>query len=196
MTCVRPSAAGRRARRLTTLAATAGALAVAGGAMTAGASPARTPAGHHAAKSVVVVKEVKVAKLGVILTTTKGFTLYRYTPDKAGKVECTGQCTSYWPPLTVAAGVTPAGPNGLKGLGTVMGSGGKEQVTYRGHPLYTYVGDSKPGQTHGQGTQGTWWVVTANVKALVASPAMASGVSASTTTAAPSTTTASGGYGY
>ncbi|MGO9196840.1 MAG: hypothetical protein ACLQK4_06900 [Acidimicrobiales bacterium] len=105
-----------------------------------------------------LVKTVKNAKLGTILVDSKGFTLYRYTPDSKNKSVCTGGCASLWPPLT-APSATATIASGMSGFGTFTRSGGGLQVAYNGIPLYTYAGDSAAGQTNGQGSGGTWYVV-------------------------------------
>ena len=92
-----------------------------------------------------------------LLATTKGRTLYSLSAEKRGKFICTANsgCTSIWVPLTVASGVVPQGP--VK-LGTIRRPEGTIQVTYLGHPLYTFAADKKPGQTKGEGIKdvGTW----------------------------------------
>jgi predicted lipoprotein with Yx(FWY)xxD motif len=94
---------------------------------------------------------------GAILTDSSGRTLYLYTPDEGkGSPQCTsaGGCAAAWPPLE-ASGTPRAGGGVQQGLlGTEDG-----QVTYDGHPLYYYAGDSSPGETSGQGLGGIWFVV-------------------------------------
>ena len=81
-----------------------------------------------------------------ILTNAKGFTLYSFAPDTPTTSKCYGTCAAYWPP---AIGTAAAGA-GLPGtVGTIKRTDGSEQLTYNGHPLYTYVGDSAPGQANG-----------------------------------------------
>jgi len=81
-----------------------------------------------------------------VLTNTKGFTLYSFAPDTPTTSKCYGTCAVYWPPVT---GTAAAG-SGLPGtVGTIKRTDGSEQLTYNGHPLYTYVGDSAPGQAAG-----------------------------------------------
>ena len=81
-----------------------------------------------------------------VLTNAKGFTLYSFAPDTPTTSKCYGSCAAYWPPVT---GTTAAG-SGLPGrVGTIKRTDGSEQLTYNGHPLYTYVGDSAPGQARG-----------------------------------------------
>jgi len=98
-----------------------------------------------------------------IVTTGSGHTLYDFTLDTPTTSGCTSStCTYVWPPLTVT-GTPTVGP-GLKAslVGTIRRPDGTMQVTYGGHPLYTYVSDTTPGDVSGQGiTQsgGQWYVV-------------------------------------
>ena len=81
-----------------------------------------------------------------VLTNAKGFTLYSFAPDTPTASKCYGSCAAYWPPVT---GTTAAG-QGLPGkVATIKRTDGTEQLTYNGHPLYTYIGDSAPGQAKG-----------------------------------------------
>ena len=102
-------------------------------------------------------------KGATVLTNAKGFTLYWFVPDTATKSNCNGSCATYWPPVkgpaTAGAGVTGK-------LGTIKRSDGSTQATYNGHPLYTYVGDTAPGQAKGNGLNlsgGVWHEVTVSV---------------------------------
>jgi predicted lipoprotein with Yx(FWY)xxD motif len=81
-----------------------------------------------------------------VLTDAKGRTLYWFAPDTPATSECTGSCAVYWPPVT---GSPQAGPGVTGKLGTIKRPGGATQATYNGHPLYTYIGDSAPGQAKG-----------------------------------------------
>jgi len=81
-----------------------------------------------------------------VLTDAQGFTLYWFAPDTPTRSTCYGTCAGYWPPVTG----TPSAGRGVTGsLGTVKRSDGTTQATYNGHPLYTYVGDTAPGQAFG-----------------------------------------------
>jgi predicted lipoprotein with Yx(FWY)xxD motif len=98
----------------------------------------------------------------VVLTNAKGFTLYWFALDTATTSRCSGSCTAYWPPV---GGKPAAGPGVSGRIGTIERSGGVLQVTYDGHPLYTYVGDSAPGQAHGNDIDlngGEWHEMTAS----------------------------------
>src|SRR5256884_364178 len=91
---------------------------------------------------------LKTATIGgtTVLTNAKGFTLYSFAPDTPATSKCYGSCAAYWPPVTG----TPAASSALPGrVGTLKRTNGSEQLTYNGHPLYTYVGDSAPGQARG-----------------------------------------------
>jgi predicted lipoprotein with Yx(FWY)xxD motif len=101
-------------------------------------------------------------KSETILVDNKGMTLYYFTPDKGGKVTCTGPCLGVWPPLLVPAGMTkPAADKTVKGtLTTVANPDGKgTQVVYNNWPLYYYAKDKSPGDTTGQNVGGKWFVV-------------------------------------
>jgi predicted lipoprotein with Yx(FWY)xxD motif len=91
---------------------------------------------------------LKAASIGgvTLLTNSKGLTLYLFVPDTATSSRCYGSCAVYWPPVF---GTPKAGPGVTGALGTIRRSDGSAQATYDGHPLYTYIGDSAPGQDHG-----------------------------------------------
>jgi predicted lipoprotein with Yx(FWY)xxD motif len=100
--------------------------------------------------------------LGKILVDSKGRTLYLWEKDSAGKSACSGGCAEAWPPLRASGKPTAGGGAKASLLGTIPRSDGKPQVTYDGHPLYGYQGDSKPGDTTGQGSTGfgaPWYVL-------------------------------------
>jgi len=90
-------------------------------------------------------------KLGKVLVDGKGRTLYLFEADKGPMSACAGACASVWPPLKTT-GNPSAGPGvAASKLGTIKHADGATEITYNGHPLYTYAGDSAPGQTSGQG---------------------------------------------
>ena len=132
------------------LGLTAGALA---GAGSTAAPPSATGSGA----------ELKTATIGgtTVLTNAAGRTLYWFAPDTSTKSACYGSCASYWPPVT---GPLTAG-SGVHGtLGTIARTDGAAQETYNGHPLYTYAGDSAPGQANGNNLNlngGLWHEVVA-----------------------------------
>ncbi len=91
---------------------------------------------------------LKTADIGgvTVLTNAQGLTLYLFAPDTPTTSKCTGSCAAYWPPVF---GTPEAGPGVTGKLGTIRRPGGDLQATYDGHPLYTYIGDSGPGQNTG-----------------------------------------------
>jgi predicted lipoprotein with Yx(FWY)xxD motif len=96
----------------------------------------------------VVLRTAQVGGV-TVLTDSEGLTLYWFAPDKPTSSACYGTCAAYWPPVSgtpvVAAGVT-----GVTGtLGTIRRTDGSVQATYDSHPLYTYIGDTRPGQASG-----------------------------------------------
>jgi predicted lipoprotein with Yx(FWY)xxD motif len=111
------------------------------------------------------------AKIGgaTVLTNAGGFTLYWFAPDTPAKSNCNGSCATFWPPIKGPA--TP-GQGGTGKLGTITRSDGTAQATYNGHPLYTYAGDTAPGQAKGNGLNasgGVWHEVTVSGSAAAAS---------------------------
>lgn len=148
-------------------------LRIASGALVAAAvlvaAPASGFAGALHATKAATVQTKKVAKLGNILVNSKGRTLYMFVPDHRKKVTCKGQCAVIWPPLKMKKGQKPTagGAARQKLLGTDKNPGGGRVVTYNHWPLYTYVTDSKPGQTTGQGLNnsgGKWYVLSPSGK--------------------------------
>jgi predicted lipoprotein with Yx(FWY)xxD motif len=81
-----------------------------------------------------------------VLTDAEGFTLYSFAPGTPSRSNCNGTCAGYWPPVTG----TPAAAPGVTGkLGTIKRPDGTTQAVCNGHPLYTYIADTAPGQAHG-----------------------------------------------
>lgn len=118
----------------------------------AGGRPARPSA--TAALKTATINGVTV------LVNGKGFTLYWFALDSPARSYCTGTCTRYWPPVTGR----PVIQRPIAGsLGTITRPDGSVQATYDGHPLYTYVGDTAPGQASGNDLTlngGLWHEVT------------------------------------
>jgi predicted lipoprotein with Yx(FWY)xxD motif len=145
-------------RSLRTISIPAAALAVAAlatGGTAAGHSPA--PASTSSMAKVEVVN----TKLGKVLADGRGHTLYLFKKDKGTKSECSGACAQAWPPLmTTGKPMAGTGVSASK-LSTTTRTGGGKQVTYNGHPLYGFVKDTGPRQTHGEGLKafGAAWYV-------------------------------------
>jgi predicted lipoprotein with Yx(FWY)xxD motif len=131
---------------------------------TSAASTAKTPA---ATAALVTTKK---GPLGTFLVDSNGRTLYLWEADKSTKSACNGSCAVAWPPLKATGTTKAAGGVKMSLLGTTKRADGSTEVTYAGHPLYYFAGDSSPGQTTGEGNEGFgayWWVVTPSGKAIV-----------------------------
>lgn len=137
---------------------------------TAASSGKSQPAGTSPPASsspAVTVSAKSVAGVGTVLVNSKGQTLYMLTSEKGGKITCTDDngCTKVWPDTELPKGTTSAtAGSGIQAslLGTVKNSAGDLYVTYHGWPLYTYTGDSGPGQANGEGITafgGTWYAL-------------------------------------
>ena len=142
-----------------------------GSSSAAGASAA---ASASASSSGTALKTATIGGV-TVLTSAKGFTLYWFVPDTATKSNCNGACATYWPPVK---GPAAAGPGVTGTLTTITRSDGSMQAAYDGHPLYTYVADTAPGQAKGNGLNlsgGVWHEVTASGAAPAQSPSSGSG---------------------
>jgi predicted lipoprotein with Yx(FWY)xxD motif len=121
---------------------------------TASAMPGSTASG-----STLMLKTDK-GSAGIWLTDSAGRTLYLYTHDKGTTSECYSACAKAWPPLLTTGPVTISGQYTVQSdLGTTTRTDGTKQVTYGGHPLYYFEGDTAPGQTKGQGVGGVWFLI-------------------------------------
>ena len=128
---------------------------------------------------------LRQTKLGSILVSAQGRTLYLFAGDRGGNSTCNATCAKFWPPLLTRS--TPTAGPGLNPrlVGTKRRANGSVQVTYNRHPLYSFALDKAPGQTNGQGRSGfgaRWFVVSARGAAV-------SGTTATTTTATTTATT-------
>ncbi len=135
-----------------------------GSAGTQGSGTQSTGASTKAAGATSQVAEVGThsGALGTFLTDASGRTLYLFAADHGDTSTCTGGCVSAWPPLMTTGSPTPTGQVKANLLGTLGSGGGRRQVTYNGHPLYYFAGDTSSGETKGEGVNGfgaKWWVV-------------------------------------
>jgi predicted lipoprotein with Yx(FWY)xxD motif len=138
-----------------------------GGSANTGGTSAGTSSGGNVygapppATGALAVK-VAMSGLGSVLTDGQGRTLYLFTRDSGTTSSCSGGCTSVWPPVTSSTAVQAGTGASASLLGMTLGGGGQMQVTYNGHPLYYYVGDANPGDTHGEQLNqfgGLWYAV-------------------------------------
>jgi predicted lipoprotein with Yx(FWY)xxD motif len=149
------------------------ALLIAAAAVTAAAlssnalSATGTAATRQASKGALV--RITTTSLGNVLADARGRTLYLFEKDRRGRSACYGACAAYWPPLLSAA--TPRAGRGVRAalLGVSKRTDGRRQVTYAGHPLYTFVGDTRAGATTGEALTdfgAAWYAVAPSGRAI------------------------------
>lgn len=155
----------RRRRRMTGaalvgVAAVALALAACGGGSNGGGGASQAPV----PKANGALISAQATSLGTILVNGKGMTVYQFAKDTGGTSTCTDACAANWPFVPAPASL-PASLPGVTGqLGTTTRPDGAHQLTVAGHPVYTFTGDSAPGQTNGQGLTnygGLWTALSA-----------------------------------
>jgi predicted lipoprotein with Yx(FWY)xxD motif len=135
--------------------------ALAGAALLVTVAHGGTATTSRATKGALVA--LRKTTLGSVLVDARGRTLYVFEKDHNGKSACDTACAKFWPPLV--SGVQPRAGTGVHKsmLGVTKRQDGRRQVTYAGHPLYTFVGDKTAGQTNGEGQTnfGAEWYVLA-----------------------------------
>lgn len=148
-----------------------------GSGSSASATPSAT--GSQASGTVAAAS----SPLDTILVDGEGRTLYLWEADTTSESTCDGDCATSWPPVTVSG--KPVAGKGVKAAlpGTTTRDDGREEVTYDGHPLYRYAGDTGAGDTTGQGSNGfgaAWYVLdTAGNKITKAPPSPSASAPAS-----------------
>ncbi len=142
------------------------------------------PVTHASPAKATLVSTAKTS-LGRIIVTSNGRTLYQFGKDRNGKSACSGQCATFWPPLITSGKPAVTGGAKVSLIGTTRRADGRLQVTYNHHPLYTFVKDTKAGQTNGEAVNafGAVWNAMSPAGAKIQKPS------------APSTG-GGGGYGY
>jgi predicted lipoprotein with Yx(FWY)xxD motif len=119
------------------------------GSSSSGGAYAAPAAAPNAEEGTTFVALGSVPKVGMVLVDSKGFTLYDFHKDKGSQSACYGACAEGWPPLLTKGEPKPSNGASAGKLGTTKRKDGTTQVTYAGHPLYTFVGDKKPGEATG-----------------------------------------------
>jgi predicted lipoprotein with Yx(FWY)xxD motif len=148
---------------------------------------AKTPRSQTAARSVISLRSTS---LGKILVDGSGRTLYLFKGDRANRSTLSVAGRAVWPPFTSVGAITARGGAQAASLGTATGRDGARQVSYNGHPLYYYVGDSKPGSVRGQRLKqfgALWYVLGPGGRAIT---------SAAQTSQPAAPAPAPAGYGY
>ena len=127
-----------------------------------GSSSTSTPATTGAAVTIKTATMTVKGKSITALINSQGLTLYYNTSDTTSSV-CSGGCASAWPPVLSTS--TPGSATSLPGTLSLLTDANGSQVTYNGHPLYTYSGDSAAGQINGEGIGGVWFVASTDIAA-------------------------------
>jgi len=184
------------------VAAAATVAACGSAASSTAAAPAASPAGASsssagAGSSGGTVIETATSSAGTFLTNGSGRAVYLWAKDTGDMSNCNGACAGAWPPVTTTATATASGGAKASDIGTITRSDGTKQVTYDGHPLYYFAGDSGPGTASGQGSDAfgaRWWLVAptgSDVTAAVTSFTAGGSPAAPAAPAAPASTPAS-----
>jgi predicted lipoprotein with Yx(FWY)xxD motif len=110
-------------------------------------SESEAPAGAESGAGVVSLGNAQ--KVGMVLVDSNGMTLYDFHKDKGTTSSCYGACAQAWPPMLTEGEPTVGNGASASKLGTTERKDGTTQVTYAGHPLYTFIEDQKPGEANG-----------------------------------------------
>jgi len=170
-------------------------------ASSSGASSANSASGSAAASGGTAITTA-TASGSTFLTDGSGRAVYLWVKDSGDASSCSGACAGAWPPVTTTGAPTASGSAKASDLGTITRSDGTKQVTYDGHPLYYFAGDSGAGTATGQGSDGfgaKWWLVSpsgSDVTASVASFTAASRSGASPAPSQPAASSSSAGGGW
>lgn len=136
-----------------------------GGAYGGGESTTGTTSEETSSDGAALVATGKAGDLGQVIVNSEGRTLYDFRKDMGTVSSCYGECEGFWPPLITTGEPQAEGGAQASMLGTTERKDGKMQVTYNGHPLYTFVEDSKPGEANGNDLNkfgGEWYALTPN----------------------------------
>ncbi|HEX8975235.1 MAG TPA: hypothetical protein VF781_01890 [Solirubrobacteraceae bacterium] len=134
------------------------------------AASTSAPAGASSANGL----RISTAKgsVGTYLVGAGGRALYMWAGDSRGRSNCSGSCAKVWPPVPAAATPSVSGGVMASTLGTITRADGGRQLTYGGHPLYYFQGDSGAGTDNGQGHNAfgaKWWLLAPAGAAITAS---------------------------
>ena len=178
------------------------------GGTSSAAAPAAAPASPAGASSSprsgasssggTVITTAK-SSAGTFLTNGSGRAGYLWVKDTGDMSNCNGACAGAWPPVTTTATATASGSAKASDIGTITRSDGTKQVTYDGHPLYYFSGDSGPGTATGQGSDGfgaKWWLVSPAGSDVTASVSTFTASASGTAPAAPAPKSPSAAGGW
>jgi predicted lipoprotein with Yx(FWY)xxD motif len=166
----------------------------------AASSPSSAPAAGSSASASTTgtVIATHAGSAGAFLTDGSGRTVYLWAKDGMNMSACSGACAAAWPPVSATSKLTATGGAKASDLGTITRSDGTKQVTYDGHPLYYFVGDSATGQTNGQASDNfgaKWWLVASSgAKITAADTAAAANAPAPSAPSTPGSSNVGGGW--
>ena len=148
---------------------------------TTASAPAPTPSSSSGTSAALSISAVK-GSAGTHLAGASGRAIYLWVADSGGKSSCMGSCAQAWPPVIASAAPSAAAGVSAAQLGTITRSDGTKQVTYKGHPLYYFAGDTQAGTTNGQGSNqfgAKWWLVAPSGAAITSGSSKSSSGSSS-----------------
>ncbi|MBS1870702.1 MAG: hypothetical protein JSS99_13685 [Actinobacteria bacterium] len=151
------------------LAVLAAPIAAGCGSGSSGSTTTGGTAMHQQSGGALTVKTASSSGLGTILVDAQGRTVYLFQRDRGPTSTCSGACIAGWPAVTTHGTPQASGGAAAAKLGVTKRGDGTTQVTYAGHPLYYYAGDSAAGDTNGQGVNAfgaLWYVVGTNGSAI------------------------------
>ena len=137
-----------------------------GGGLYGGGStnpPAPATGGNGSAAVISTATVTVKGQSETVLTNAQGMTLYYFTADSATQSAVSSNLAKIWHPLLFTGSGGPTSSTSLTGKLSVLTNANGNQIEYNGHPLYTFSGDTAPGQTHGEGVAGMWYVTTPNL---------------------------------
>jgi predicted lipoprotein with Yx(FWY)xxD motif len=149
----------------------------------AGGKPVKAPSVEG---GTTIVSLGNAGDLGMVLVNSQGMTLYDFRKDQGTESSCYGACEGFWPPLVTKGEPQPSNGTDASLMGTTERKDGSLQVTYAGHPLYTFVEDTKPGEANGNNLDkfgGEWYALSEE------------GEEPTTSGGGETTTESAGGYG-
>jgi predicted lipoprotein with Yx(FWY)xxD motif len=164
------------------------AAACSSGSSSSSGSTSAAGSGSSASSTVITTK---TSSGGSFLTNSAGRAIYLFMADSSGKSTCDGACAAAWPPVIATGQPTATGGAQASDLSTITRSDGTKQVTYDGHPLYYFQGDTGPGTDKGQGLNGfgaLWYLVAPSGSSITTA------VTISGSPSAPASSSGGGGY--
>jgi predicted lipoprotein with Yx(FWY)xxD motif len=168
-----------------------------GSAAASPSAPAGSAAGSSASASTNgTVITTKSGSTGAFLTNASGRAMYLWAKDGMNMSACSGACAAAWPPVPATGQLTAAGGAKASDLGTITRSDGTKQVTYDGHALYYFAGDSAAGQTNGQGSDSfgaPWWLMAPTGAKITGSDTAAAAAAPAPAASAPAGSSNAGG---